>query len=156
MSTSELDVTIVLDAPGLPALSLCDDHSVYRLEATTREERQVSFRKQEVTSPFVEGSYLITAVRENVVENVSLYVYGDSQVQMDQRLEAVLERLEVPRYRMYWRSDGVEERWDCQAASYTVRTQREFQYAKMALVKAQIPRLPRITRTYNGGVQVTR
>lgn len=132
-------------------LALNDPASGYRLEATSREETQVSFRKQEVSSPFVEGTYLINAVRENVVENIGVWVSGVSPAELDRRIEVLLEKAEKPRFTVVWGKQQVNETWTCQTASYTVRTQREYQHALVALVKMQVPRLPRVARSYTDG-----
>lgn len=155
---SLLTVQCTLIVPGLPSLSLEQpgDPFPYQLEAGTREEYGVTFRKQEVSSPFVEGTYLIQAVRENVTEQVNVWVRGRTHMEMDRRIQAVLERVERPRFVTDFRVGSVIERWNCQVASYTVRTQREYQHATMALLRMQIPRLPRITRSYADGAVVTR
>lgn len=153
-----LDVQCTLVVPGLPDLQLEQpgDPFPYQLEASTREEYGVTFRKQEVSSPFVEGTYLIQAVRENVTEQVAVWVRGATHMEMDRRVQAVLERVERPRFVADFRVGSVTERWNCQVASYTVRSQREYQHAKIALLRLQIPRLPRITRIYADGQLVTR
>lgn len=128
----------------------------YQLEAGTRNEMGMTWRKEEVNNPFIEGSYLISAVRENVMETVNVYVRGIDHQAMDKAVQALLAAVENPRYTIAYGHTGITETWSCQTAQYSVGTQREYQLVNLALVKLQIPRLPRVTRAYGDGTMVTR
>lgn len=118
---------------------------IYKLEKTTRDNRQVSKRKIEATNPFVEGSYIVAAVKENVVENVSIYVYATSQAALRSRIAAITDCLDQIRYTIVYGVDGSNETWTCFAADYSIQSQQEFQHAYLALIKANVPRLPKVT-----------
>lgn len=124
----------------------------YDLAATTRAAAQVSHRKHEVDSPYVEGSFTTHSVRENIVEPIDVYVGGigvlrrDYQTALD-NLEAMLSQ---PAFTLEWRFLGVGgtvETWTCFAANYTIESSQPLMMATLALVRAQVPRLPTKTRT---------
>lgn len=139
-STNQLQVSGKIETPT-GWLDL-DDGIAYEFEATAFGERGVTWRKQEVTSPFIEGTFVTGAVRENVLEQVNVYVRGESHSQLAQRVKRLTDAFGQLSYRMMLRFDDVARYWDCQPADYTVVTQREFVHARMALVRAQVPRLP--------------
>ena len=128
----------------------------YSLEASTRSELAMTWRKEEVTSPFIEGAYQVSAVRENVTEAVAVWVRTDSYMTMDKAVQDLLGVAERPFFTMTFGHDGVTESWDCQTCQYSVITEQAYQMAKIALVKLQVPRLPRVTRSYADGTTVTR
>lgn len=117
----------------------------YKLERSTRDNRQVTKRKIDATNPFVEGTYTVAAVKENVTENVSIYVYASSQAALRARIAAVTDCLDQIRYTLTYGVDGNIETWTCFSADYSIQSQQEFQHAYMALIRANVPRLPKVT-----------
>lgn len=126
--------TINLQQPG-----------VYKFERSTRDNRQVTKRKIDATNPFVEGTYTIAAVKENVVENVSIYVYATNQADLKTRVAALMDCLDQIKYTIVYGVDGNNETWTCFSADYAVQSQQEYQHAYLALVKANVPRLPKVS-----------
>ena len=54
------------------------DGKVYRVNKGTFENSAITFRRDEVTNAFVEGKFLVNALRDNVTETLAIYAYGDS------------------------------------------------------------------------------
>jgi len=54
------------------------DGTVYRVNKGTFENSAITFRRDEVTNAFVEGKFLVNALRDNVTETLAIYAYGDS------------------------------------------------------------------------------
>lgn len=114
----------------------------YEVDAETRNEYAVSWRKTEVSNRWVEGTYLTNAVRENVVESLGFYVRGSTSAIMKTRLNTAIQALSDLYYTIVITLDGVTDVWECQASDYSITTQHEFLHSKMARVKAKIPRKP--------------
>lgn len=114
----------------------------YSFEGTSFADRQVTWRRQEVTSPFVEGTYIVGAVRENITEAVSVWVRGETFSELDARVEALIGALGQMTYRFMLRLEDSAHYWTCWPADYTVSGQREYLHSRLVLVKATMPRLP--------------
>jgi hypothetical protein len=119
-----------------------NDHINYELSGETRGSRQVGHRKQEVTSPYINGSFVVNAVSDNIDEQVAVWVFGDSHYTMLQKVQALETAFTQLSYAIEWVIEDHAEIWDCQLADYTVNTQREFLHAKQALFTATVPRQP--------------
>lgn len=118
----------------------------YRLEKDTRQQQQVTKRKTEATNPFVEGSYTIAAVRENVMEMVNVYVQAATDAATYDAVKKLTDALDQVLYTMTFNRNNVTETWTCFSADYVVGSQHEFQHANLVVVRATIPRLPKITK----------
>lgn len=139
---ADLDLAARIVANGV-TLEL--EQAPYSLAATSRAAAQVSHRKHEVSSPYVEGSFATHAVRENIVEPVDVYIETTNRRLMRDALDALELALSFPNWTLQWDwrgLNGVRETWTCFAASYTIETSQPLMVATMALVRAQVPRLP--------------
>lgn len=119
-----------------------NDGVSYKLEAGSFAERAISWRKREVTSDYVEGAFLVNAVRDNVAEALNVWVRGETYYDLGlarKRLEDALCQLS---YQLSFRTTDATRYWDCTVADYVVTTTREFTHARIALVKATVPRHP--------------
>lgn len=127
----------------------------YDLHADTRSQRQVSWRKQTVENPWVEGSYDVQAVRGNITELVAVWVYGSDPSEFRRNVEYVAAVLASPSWPLVWTINGLTETWDCTFSDYNLETQREFQYANTGIMRMSIQRRPRVTLTYSDGSSVS-
>lgn len=125
-------------------IELEDPDGGYQLHAETFSNRQVSHKKVEVSSDWVEGTYTQRSLRNNVNENVSVWVQGSSTVEMMQRVRRLTDTFDQPSFKIYWQVDGYREGWSCQAADYTIESSQPMLFARQVLVKANIPRLPKV------------
>lgn len=127
-------------------LKLEDETKGYELEKSTREEQAVTWRKQEVTNPWVGGSYVVTAVPENVTEKLAVWVTGATHLQLQDRIAELTRRVSQPAFYLDWSLGGVTDRWYCQYSDYSIRTSQEFLIATTALVSVSLSRLPQTVR----------
>lgn len=140
-----LDVRFLVERPSSAWLSL-NDGDTFRLEAEALNEVRRSSRRQEVTNAYVNGTFLIHSVIDNVTENVSALVYGTDHLVLEAALQAAIQAFEQPSYRVYCEIDGLCQVWTCFAASeITVSTQKEFRHSRLAKITFQVPRLPDVT-----------
>ena len=123
----------------------------YEIHADTRNTMGVTWRKQTVSNPWVEGSYDVIAVRENIIEPVVVWVYGNgSNADFRQKVHFLEAAIAKPSFPITWTVGDESELWDCTYSEYSVETQREWQYATMGIVRMQIGRRPKATFTYSG------
>lgn len=141
MSNDLLDLSAQIQAPG-GWLDLEDEANGYWLHNESFKQSSVTHRKTDISSEWVEGSFTTRGVRENVVEQVSVYVQGATPYQLQTRLKALTDALEQLTFQMVVRFGDSQQTWTCEMADYTVVTQQEYRFATMALVQANVPRLP--------------
>lgn len=115
----------------------------YDLHADTQANQATIWRKKEVTNPHVEGSYLVHAERENIVEDVYVWVEPDTRAEMKPALDKLRTLFGQVTYTLTFTVEGQTQIWDCQAAEYTIDSKLEFLHADIALFQAKVPRLPR-------------
>lgn len=116
----------------------------YRIAAGSLENQQTTFRRSEVTSPYVEGTYVINALRENVTESLNLIVEPRNTLSLADATRAVGAALCQVRYTVQVQVRRDIWTWQAYAADHTVSTKREFLHARLAEVKAEIPRDPNV------------
>jgi hypothetical protein len=139
-----LDVAFAIQAPS-GWVELEDPANGYEAHKETRAEQGVSWRKQEITSTFVEGTNVNDAVKENVTESVAIYVDAPTSYVLAQRIKVLTDALSQIRYSMRFRNGNLLETWDCAVADYTIETPQEMINSTMAVVRASVPRRPTVT-----------
>jgi hypothetical protein len=138
--TDDLDLACrILGANGW--IDLEDGHH-YAIHGESFAERQQTYRRREINSPWAEGSYPVNAVRENTTETLVVWVKGTSHYEWRVYLDRLTAALEQLSYRIMVRFGDMADYWDCFPADYSVQTQREFIHAKLGVVRAQVPRHP--------------
>jgi hypothetical protein len=118
------------------------DEEVYTVAADSFGEVNQQFRRVMVSNPFVEGSFNVLSVKENVNEVLSIYVRGCDLNEVNERVLAVTGALSQPQFKIIFESDGKRVIWNCWTADFTVVITHEFRHARYAQIRAQIPRLP--------------
>jgi len=121
-----------------------NDGERHRLADGTAGARSVQWRRTTVTSPYVNGTFVASAVQDNVQEQVGVYVYGVDNNDLRRLLRDVTEAFSQFEYTLTWELDSDAFAWRCTVADYQVDTRREFQHATMALATFDVSRLPTI------------
>jgi hypothetical protein len=112
----------------------------------TRDATAKTWRKFTAQSPVLGGDYLIHAVPEMVRENLSVWVYGQDQVDLADNLFFLDELFEQLDYRIRWTTDDYREYWRCQLADGTSSRNHVWTHSLMAMSSFQVPRYPQVTR----------
>jgi hypothetical protein len=118
------------------------------LGAESFGDRQTSFRRSEVSSPYVEGTFVINALRENVTETLDVIVEDREGLRLADAVSALTSALCQVRYTMQVQVRRDVWTWNAYAADHSVQTKREFVHARLAQVRAEIPRDPNVTYEY--------
>lgn len=130
-----LDVILEVSTPVGP-LSL--NTGPYELTGDSFATVSVTHRRQEATNAFIEGTYTVNSLRENIIVPVGVYVRGSLSTDM-QRDKAVLTAVfDQSTFEVRRVIEGHEEFWQCFASDYTVTMQRELLHATMAKVDVQL------------------
>lgn len=137
----DFPVSLTLSNGGA-GLQLNNRSAGYQLASETKATQNITWRKTEVSNPFVEGTYVTSALKENIVETVAVYCYGTTGAVLRQKVQDLIDAFSQITYTITWTLNGAQERWTCMPADLQIGTQKEFQHAKMALVTASVPRLP--------------
>jgi len=122
------------------------NYGVYELHKESFNAQQRTMRRTTTTNPFVPGTFTVNAVSDNVVENLAVWVTGDTHYEMDVAIQVLVDALEQPSYLIERRIEDSWQTWWCYAADVAISTQHEYLHARRALVQAQVPRLPQIQR----------
>lgn len=117
----------------------------YRLGAGSFENQQTTFRRSEVQSPYVEGTFVINALRENVTESLDVIVEERPNLGTADAVRALGAALSQVRYAVQVQIRRDVWTWQAYAADHSVQTKREFVHARLAQVQAEIPRDPNVT-----------
>jgi hypothetical protein len=117
----------------------------YRLGAGSFENQQTTFRRSEVQSPYVEGTFVINALRENVTESLDVIVEDRLNLGTADAVRALGTALSQVRYAVQVQIRRDVWTWQAYAADHTVQTKREFVHARLAQVQAEVPRDPNVT-----------
>ena len=116
----------------------------YRLAADAFADEMLTWRKQEVANPFVDGTWVVNATKENITSVVDVYVRTDSTLETAMAVKALREAFSQVNYGIEFLIDDVVYFYRCYVADYTVKTPREFRFSTMAQFTAQVPHDPNV------------
>ena len=136
-----LTVSLVLDGPAGP-IELQDPAHGYELHKDTFATAATTHRKQEVSSEWMEGTFTSRGVRDNILEQVVVWVSGATQYEFQSRLQAIIDALEQLSFTMTKTLGNARWDWSCSMADYSVETSQEMLFATTGLIRAQVPRRP--------------
>lgn len=106
------------------------------------ENQAVQHRRKTATSPFVEGEYVVSSLRNNVTEQLNVYVNGATQYASRLSLKSLQAALEQPSFTVVRTVDNWKTTWSCYASDYTMQASKPLIHAKMVLVQIQLLRDP--------------
>lgn len=142
-ASNDLDLQVKI-ATTTGWLDLDDPLAGYTVHGDSFATRTVSYRTRAVSNEFIEGSFAVTSVRENVNEVLAVRVSGNTTYEFRNRVQKLTDALEQLSYQIMMRIEDATEYWTCQPAGYAIETQREFYHARIGVVRATVPRLPAV------------
>lgn len=137
-----LDFTVKIE--GVSGWFDLEDGVSYAVHSDSFATWSQTWRKKEVNNEWVEGTFPVSAVRENVSVPLVVYCKGvtrKDQVNAQSKLTAAIEQLS---WMLMVRFEEVSEYWQCWASDYTVETQSEFRHAGISVVRVTVDRLPAV------------
>lgn len=111
----------------------------------TRDGTSKTYRKTSVQSPVLSGSYLVHAVPDMVSEQISVWVYGEDQTNLNDNVSFLQTLFEQWNYRIRWTFDEYRQYWECQLADINISQNQVWTHSQMAQLSMTIPRFAEIT-----------
>jgi hypothetical protein len=121
-----------------------NDHYNYTIGGDSFASSTQQFRKNTVSSPYVEGEYQISAVPSNTTEKIVVYVGGVTWLDCQNNIYRLIDAFTQNKY-LIRRDVGVNrETWTCWTAEYDVQFGRVYVHNRYVPVSLTVPRLPKI------------
>jgi hypothetical protein len=117
----------------------------YRLHPDSFADSTTSWRRSEVENPFVEGKWTVNALRDNVEENLTIWVKSDGITSTAQAVEDLKTVFSQLNYLIQVTFDNDMYTYHCQVADCTVKASHELRHNGMAQVTFAVPRHPAST-----------
>lgn len=124
-----------------------NDHVRYKVGADgTRDQSAKTWRKITAQSPVLAGNYLVHAVPEMIMEQISVFVYGNDQTDLSDNLFHLEELFEQHSFQLRWTLNEYREYWRCQLAEASSSRGQVWSHSQMAVSTFSVPRYPDVTR----------
>ncbi len=140
MADLDLSVTVTRDFLGLPVLELNDDP--YQV-ARTFLGAGVTWERNKVSSPWVDGDLTVSARRGQVNETIQIEIFGDTAGELQSNHDDLIAAFVQARFRLDI-SIGPDAHYAyrCEAADYKLSWVPERFVAGQLQVEFQVPRHP--------------
>lgn len=106
-----------------PELGLADlninDHTNYYVAPGTFGAT-VSWRRQTVSSPWIEGQFTVGAVRDQVEDKLVVEVKGADQLSLQNNVKALIDAISQSSFSMTMSLDTAYYTYACEASDYTI------------------------------------
>lgn len=129
---------------GVNWISL-NDHVNYRVGAEGLGNSTQTLRRLSTTSPYYDGTFLVHSTKENVEEQLTIYITGSSQNHVTENILRLEELFSQDLYNVRLRLDDHMETWLCQPADYGIDRSHVNAHNIRATMKLTISRFPKIT-----------
>lgn len=123
-----------------------NDSIHYKVEGSSFNETSNTWRRTTVESPWIGGRFLTNAVPDTVEENLTIYVYGQDQVDVQDNIDHLVQVFSQFSYIMEFALDQNRAQYQCECADYSISRTREFIHNNMASMTFRIPRIPEFDR----------
>lgn len=118
-----------------------NDHDKYSLTPSIMGG-QIQWEKKEVSSPWVDGEFTVSRRKRNVVEALTIDVYGASTATLQTNIATLIEAMTQDNYAIYFNINSTLRIYRCFAADYQVSWDRARMEALTVPVVFNVPRLP--------------
>lgn len=125
---------------GLADLNL-NDHTNYYV-ANTIFGGTVSWRRQTVQSPWIEGQFTVGAVRDQVEDKFVVEVKGADQISLQNNLKALVAAFSQSSFNLTVQLDTAYYTYACEASDYTIDWTNTRFIAKQVQVSFSLRRSP--------------
>jgi hypothetical protein len=132
-----IDLSVRISNPTGGWIEL-NDHVVFTVADGSFAEESVTHRRAEDTNPFLEGAYLINALRGNVTRPLNVYVEGQTHYDMEENLDRLKALVEQRQYQLARTVENAGRLFTCFASDYSTTSDRPLLFARKALLKVQL------------------
>lgn len=141
MTMEYLDIEV---HDGITYLDLNDQYT-YRAAAESLAATTQARNRTTVTSSMYDGEWEVHSTLGNVTETIAIYVNGPSQSVVKENIDRVVAAFSQPVYQVRVSLDEDVTYWRCFPAEYSIDRSHVYMHNKMAVVKFQVPRFPKVT-----------
>jgi hypothetical protein len=121
---------------------LLADGTTYAVADAGIADATVTWEDDQVSSPFVEGTYITHGVRGMVAQQMSFRVRGTSQSDLQTNIAALLAAFSQKTFTVQLTLSGVNYAWACRRRSYSVRFDRAMLFNTIAYIQVAFERFP--------------
>lgn len=141
MSDITASILVTRTELGLPDLDLNDgENYVFGRQI---EVGAMAWRKEAVTSPFVDGRVPVHEVKDSVESRVLIYCKGSDYATLQSNIAALITAFtEQYSYELSITAQGIETRWTCERADYKTGYMTETLLARHVPVQFSFHRKP--------------
>lgn len=119
-----------------------NDGTNYILVPQNLNPATVTYRRAQVTSPFVEGRFTVNRVLDAVEGEIEIDVIGSSQSALQTNIAALIAAFTADEYVLSITIDGATYSWDCEAADYAMLWVHERMHALRVPMRFAFQRSP--------------
>ena len=119
-----------------------NDKETFTIAKGSFEETAVQFRREEVTNPFVEGKFLVNALRDNITTSLIIRASGTRTYDTQYAVQQLTDALSQVTFKMITIIDGAKKVYNCYASDFSISSPQEMMHSRMATVSAQITHAP--------------
>lgn len=119
-----------------------NDHSKYVIAGLDILSGTVSWQRQQVSAPWVDGDVTVARRRSSVMEPLTVYVAGTNQADLNTNIGTLLAAFTQDRYTLSIAIGSQQHDWDCEAADYSVKINTVYVKSVYVPVTFQIMRKP--------------
>lgn len=140
---SDLSVVAKVTRPslGLPDLDI-NDHTYYTIAGQQIMGGTVQWDRKQVSAPWVDGDVTVARRRGNVMENLTVYVAGSTQADLNTNLQNLIGAFTQDRYTLSITIGSQQYAWDCETADYSVQFDTPHLHSLYVAATFSIPRKP--------------
>jgi len=139
MADIYLDVWITRAVGG--DLHLNDDVAFYVADGSF-EDGAGTFRTSEAQSPFIDGTWVYNARKENETVSLKVYAQGGTSRELAVNLKALKDALSQPHFQVVRVLEDAKTTWTCFPSDWSVSSTRPLVHARKALLTSQLRALP--------------
>jgi hypothetical protein len=136
-----LSVVVTRDNLGLPDLQL-NDHASYYASADQFLGTAAAWNRNQVASPFIDGSVTVSRQLGMVVEALGIEVLGDSPVDAQNKMAVLAQAFMQSDFQLGVQVGGAIWQWQCEAADVTRAWTTPRMAANQWLMTFSVPRQP--------------
>lgn len=119
-----------------------NDHTHYVVAGPMVMGGMVQWDRKTVSAPWVDGDITVARRRGTIMEQLTIYVMGTDQSDLNTNIAALISAFTQDRYAVQLAVGGSDHSWDCEAADYQVEWDTVHVYSKYVRVTFSIPRKP--------------
>lgn len=139
---SSLTLSVLVDRTELSLADLEINDGTTYIVTDRVNPGAVSWRREQVTSPYVDGAVTVSRAKEIVEGQIVVDVLGATQGAVQNSIATLIDAFTQDQFELTFSMDGTIYKWQCEAADYIVNWDRVRFINRKVSVGFQFPRQP--------------